>query len=88
MARAIGMDMTKGPLLKKILKFSVPLIFTYWLQLAFNFADVMVLGALVDDYAVGAVGSTTSLINLIILFIKVTSPTQALFILFATCIGD
>ena len=65
MARAIGMDMTKGPLLKKILKFSVPLIFTYWLQLAFNFADVMVLGALVDDYAVGAVGSTGSLSALI-----------------------
>ena len=58
MARAIGMDMTHGSLLKKMIRFSVPLIFTYWLQLAFNFADVMVLGALVDDFAVGAVGST------------------------------
>ncbi len=66
MAKTIGMDMTQGKLFKKLIRFSVPLILTYWLQLAFNFADVMVLGAFVDDNAVGAVGSTSSLINLVI----------------------
>jgi putative MATE family efflux protein len=65
MAKSIGMNMTKGNLFLKMIKFSVPLIFTYWLQLAFNFTDVMVLGLLVGDAAVGAVGSTASLISLI-----------------------
>ena len=79
MARAIGIDMTHGSLFKKMIRFSVPLIFTYWLQLAFNFADVMVLGALVDDFAVGAVGSTGSLTNLIIsLFIGVSLGSNIL----------
>ncbi len=73
MAKAIGMDMTNGSLLTKMIKFSIPLIFTYWLQLAFNFTDVMVLGALVNDMAVGAVGSTGALTNLIIgLFVGVS----------------
>lgn len=66
MAKTLGMDLTTGSIFKKMVKFSVPLIFTYWLQLAFNFADIIVLGAMVGDNAVAAVGSTSSLINLII----------------------
>ena len=66
MAKTLGMDLTTGSIFKKMIKFSVPLIFTYWLQLAFNFADIIVLGAMVGDNAVAAVGSTSSLINLII----------------------
>ena len=68
MARPIGMDMTHGSLLKKMVRFSIPLILTFWLQLSFSFADVMVLGMLVGDKAVGAVGSTGSLTNLVIGF--------------------
>lgn len=66
MARAIGMDLTSGSLFKKMARFSVPLIFTHWLQIAFNFADVIVVGKLVSDLAVGAVGSTGSLTALIV----------------------
>lgn len=61
----IERDFTSGPLLKQILLFSIPLMFTNILQILFNTADVLVLGALVGDTAVAAVGSTGSLINLL-----------------------
>ena len=37
-------DMTSGPILVKLLGFSIPLIFSSALQLLFNAADVIVLG--------------------------------------------
>ncbi len=60
----IEKDFTKGPLLRQIFLFSIPIILTNVLQLIFNTADVAVLGLLVGDRAVAAVGSTTSLVNL------------------------
>lgn len=56
--------MTEGPFLKKILIFSVPLMLTGLLQLAYNTADVVVVGKFVGTQALAAVGSTGSLINL------------------------
>lgn len=56
--------MTRGPFFKKILIFSIPLILTGLLQLAYNTADVIVVGKFVGTQALAAVGSTGSLINL------------------------
>lgn len=56
--------MTKGPFLKKILIFSLPLMLTGLLQLAYNSADVIVVGRFVGKEALAAVGSTGSLVNL------------------------
>ena len=56
--------MTKGPFFRKILIFSIPLILTGLLQLAYNTADVIVVGKFVGTQALAAVGSTGSLINL------------------------
>ncbi len=56
--------MTKGPFLRKILIFSVPLMLTGLLQLAYNSADVIVVGRFVGKEALAAVGSTGSLVNL------------------------
>lgn len=61
----IEKDFTQGPIFKQMIIFALPLIFTNILQILFNTADVIVLGILVDDTAVAAVGSTGSLINLI-----------------------
>ena len=44
MAKSYEMDMTSGPLLKKILIFSVPLMLSGILQLLFNAADIIVVG--------------------------------------------
>ncbi len=58
-------DMCTGSILKKMLMFAVPLMFSSILQLLFNAADIVVVGRYAGDNSLGAVGSTTSLINLL-----------------------
>lgn len=59
-------DMCNGPLLSKILVYAVPLIASGILQLLFNAADMVVAGRFAGNAALGAVGATSSLINLLI----------------------
>lgn len=59
-------DMTTGPFFKKIIIFSVPLIFTGLLQLVYNTADTMIVGKYAGDKALAAVGSTGSLVAFIV----------------------
>ena len=57
--------LTEGPLFKKIFIFSFPLICTNLLQILYNAADMIVVGKFSPvQGGVGAIGSTTSLINL------------------------
>lgn len=56
--------MCSGSVLKKLLMFSLPLMASGVLQLLFNAADVIVVGQFAGDNSMGAVGSTSSLINL------------------------
>jgi len=58
-------DMCNGPLLGKILIFALPLMCSSVLQLLFNAADIIVVGRFAGDNALAAVGSTSSLINLL-----------------------
>ena len=58
--------MCEGPILPKMLRFAVPLMFSSILQLLFNAADVVVVGKFAGDDALAAVGCTGSLINLLI----------------------
>lgn len=58
-------DMTEGPLLKKILLYTFPIILTGILQLLFNAADLVVVGRYGSDNSVAAVGATGAIINLI-----------------------
>lgn len=58
-------DMLHGPLLGKILLFALPLMMSSILQLLFNAADVVVVGQYAGDESLAAVGSTSSLINLL-----------------------
>lgn len=59
-------DMCSGPLLGKLLRFSVPLMLSGILQLLFNAADIVVVGQFDSSDAMAAVGSTSSLNNLIV----------------------
>lgn len=61
-----AMDMTEGPLLGNILRFSLPVMLTGILQLLYNAADIVVVGRFAGPTAMAAVGSTGSLINLIV----------------------
>lgn len=66
MANSREMDMVNGPLLPKIVRFIIPLIFTGVLQLLYNAADVVVVGRFEGHQALAAVGATGALINLIL----------------------
>lgn len=58
------MDMCTGSLWKKIMVFSVPLMFSNILQIVFNISDVAVVGKFAGSIALGAVGSTSILLTL------------------------
>lgn len=60
------MDMCNGSLLGKIIVFTIPLILSGVLQLLFNAADIVVVGRFAGSHSLAAVGSTSSLINLLV----------------------
>lgn len=64
MAKDHTMDLTNGPVLGKMLRFSLPIMASGVLQLLFNAADIIVLGRFAGDDSMGAVGCTSALINL------------------------
>lgn len=71
--------MVHGPLLGKMLTFALPLMLSSVLQLLFNAADVIVVGRFAGSQALAAVGSTGSLINLLVnLFIGLSVGTNVL----------
>lgn len=59
-------DLTNGAVFKTLLLFSLPLIATNVVQLLFHAADVAVLGIMVDDAAVAAVGACGPIITLLV----------------------
>lgn len=64
--KRLRQDLCQGPFLPKIISYTIPIILTSVLQLLFNAADLMVLGQLKGNDNVGAVGATSSLINLLV----------------------
>ena len=66
MAKKYQIDLLNGNIFKSLIIYALPLIGTNVLQLLFNSVDVFVLGFMVGDEAVAAVGSVGALINLII----------------------
>ncbi len=59
-------DMTEGPFLAKIVRYSVPVILTSILQLLFNTADLVVVGQAAGSECVGAIGATSPIIHLVV----------------------
>ena len=55
MAKQKEMDMTKGPFLKNIIVFAIPLILTGILQQFYNAADLIVVGFFDGQVALAAV---------------------------------
>ena len=66
MRKSETMDMVHGPLLKNLFIFSLPLMASYTLQIAFNAADTIVVGKFNGADGLAAVGATTPLVNLLI----------------------
>ena len=59
-------DMTSGPFMKKLVLFALPVTMTGLLQIVYNTADTVVVGRFAGKEALAAVGSTGSLISLIV----------------------
>ncbi len=81
--KSYEMDLSSGSLWKKMLVFSVPLMFSNILQVVFNMSDVAVVGKFAGPIALGAVGSTSILITLFTgLLIGLASGVNALTALY------
>ena len=75
-----------GRLAYILVKFSLPLIFSGILQQLYNWADAFIVGNVLGERALAAVGSTTSSVNLYVLAIN--GFTLGLSILFAQKFGS
>lgn len=74
MSKTYELDMTSGPLMKKMVLFTIPILLSGVLQLLFNAADIIVVGKFAGDNAMAAVGSTASLVALLTnLFIGISA---------------
>jgi len=60
------MDMTTGPILVKMIRFSIPLMFSTILQLLYNAADMVVVGRFAGSNALAAVGATGAITTLLV----------------------
>ena len=68
MARAREMDLTSGSTFKKLIIYAIPFILSNILQILFSATDIAVVGIMVNDDAVAAVGANTSLSQLLVGF--------------------
>ncbi len=65
---AYEIDMLHGAIFPKYVRFCLPLALSLMVQLLFNAADVIVVGRFAGAEALAAVGSTTSLVSLLVNF--------------------
>ncbi len=68
MFKSTKVDAIEGKISKNILLFALPLMLSSILQLLYNAADIVVVGRFAGHESLAAVGSTSSLINLIVNF--------------------
>ena len=79
------MDLTTGSVFKKLIVFALPIILAYMLDKAFNMTDTIMLGILVNDKAVGAVGATGTIDTLLLnLFMGISSGVS---VVVSRCVG-
>ena len=77
---------TRRELAWTLIKFSLPLMLSGILQQLYNWADAFIVGNVVGELALAAVGSTTSMVNFYVL--AITGFTLGLSILFAQKYGS
>ncbi len=65
MKRKFEINMTEGNIWSLLIRFSMPLILSNIFQLLFNAADIIVVGRFAGKEALAAVGSVSSVVNLI-----------------------
>ena len=63
MAQTTAGDLTRGPVLKTMMKFAVPMILGNLLQQCYNVADTLIVGQFIGSDALAAVGSAYTLMT-------------------------
>lgn len=63
-------NMTSGPITPQLVRFTIPLVLGNLFQLTYNAADSVIVGRLVGEDALAAVGTSNPLMTLAILFIN------------------
>ncbi len=58
-------DLTRGPVIKSMLLFALPMIFGNLLQQCYNIVDTLIVGQVLGQMALGAVGSSFTLMTFI-----------------------
>ena len=72
--------MVNGTIMPKLITFAIPLMLSGILQLLFNAVDIIVVGRFSGSQSLAAVGSTSSLINMLTnLFIGISLGKILLF---------
>lgn len=61
-------DMTKGPIMKLLILYAIPLLLGNLFQQLYNTVDSLVVGNFVGTQALAAIGSTTSICNTLVKF--------------------
>lgn len=59
-------DITGGPIFKSIIAFAIPIILGALVQVAFNAADLMVVGNMGNEASVASVGAVSPIVNLLV----------------------
>lgn len=78
-------DLTKGKPIRLILLFAVPLFVGQLFQLFYSLADTRIVGQILGDEALAAVGATTTLSDMLLSFLN--GLTNGFAIVIATCFG-
>lgn len=68
MAKTQTQDLTTGPILPLLIRFTLPLVLGNFLELTYNAVDSMIIGRFVGTRALAAVGTSNPLMTLILLF--------------------
>lgn len=76
-AKRNEVDLTEGPLLKRLIVFSIPLVLSALLQSLYNSADMLVIGQFSGGDSLAAVGASNAITALIVnLFISLSVGTS------------
>jgi len=70
MPKKVTFNMTEGNVIHVLLLFTVPIFISNLFQQLYNVVDIAVIGHVLGDHALAAVGATTSIYSLIIGFIN------------------
>ena len=82
-----AIDLCNGPLLGKIIIFTIPIMLSGILQLLFNAVDMVVVGRFCGSSSLAAVGSTSSITNLIVCLFMGLSVSSGIMVSHAVGAG-